>query len=198
MAHHGWRERSVAFKLPHATLYIAFPLRAFGCHSSSLMAHLSSWNAERHQLWGENLLYLLLCSSIHRHFSICCRPCALWHIPSKGLNAPVTNIYTGPGRVVVQIKMSQGHIDDVLMIELRDGPIRGPYHIISVTSQSHQHVTSFAIEFVPWHDCCRVSSLMHVDCVISEILLSTISWSFVKFYMKVRFVIFFFYIGQFK
>ena len=85
MAHRGRRERSVAFKLPPVALYISLPLRAFGYRSPGLIVRLSSWNATRHQPWGKNFLYLLLYSSVHRHFWTRYRSCAKQHIHYRGL-----------------------------------------------------------------------------------------------------------------
>ena len=97
--HHGRRERSVAFKIPHPTLYIYFPSRPFDYRSPGLIVHLSSWNAERHRPWRKNSPYLLQYSSVHRHFLICFRTCAVLRIHSKGTqNAPVDTLCTGPGR----------------------------------------------------------------------------------------------------
>jgi len=74
----------VAFKLPHPTLYISFPPRPFAYRSPGLIVHLSSWNAERHQPWGKNFQYLLLYSSIHRHFWTRSRHFAVLHTHTKG------------------------------------------------------------------------------------------------------------------
>ena len=52
---------------------------------TGLIVHLSSWNATRHQPWGKNFPYLLLYSSVHRHFWTHCRSCAGQHIHCRGL-----------------------------------------------------------------------------------------------------------------
>jgi len=52
--------------------------------SPGLIIHLSSWNAERHRPWGKNFPYLLLYSSVHRHFLTYCRFCSVLHIHAKG------------------------------------------------------------------------------------------------------------------
>jgi len=150
--------------IPHLPPFISLCLVSSTIIYPALLFHLSSWNAKRPRPWGKNFSYLLLYSSVHRHFLTCCRPCAISHIHSKGhKNVPVDNFSTGPGKNVNRL-WSQ-HIKNVVTLIF----FRHPYHMVSVMSAFHCQ-SRFFLWYVDVLSCCIC--LIRIRSILLFLLLS--------------------------